>query len=133
VRYGWDQAEDVMLRNLEELASIDMGFPGAHADLKTREVTLPLVASVKDPVFSEEREWRIILVGHRETEGERFRITFLGPTPYIELGFPKEAIQEVVVGPGNYADVRQVGVRRLLDSYGCGEARVSGSLAPLRL
>ncbi len=134
VLYDLGEAKNVLLRVADELAHVPLGHPGAHSDLSTRLITLPLGATVKDAAFSEEREWRAICIGSTTTlENQRFRQTLLGPTPYIELPLPESCIREVVVGPGAYSDVRRNGVRLLLDKAGWSEAVVSASVAPLRM
>ena len=51
--------------------------------------------------------------------------------PYIELDLPLEAIVSIRVGPGNNVDVREAGVRRLLQALG-SKAEVVRSDLPLR-
>ena len=53
--------------------------------------------------------------------------------PYLQIKFPRSAVVEVVIGPGREREVRERGVRILLDAAGFDpDAGVRLSEAPFR-
>jgi hypothetical protein len=90
------------------------------------------LATLKDPGFQEEREWRVVMVFEpSDSEDVKFRATPMAIVPYREWSFPLDAIRSIRVGPGQYLDVREEGVRRLLESLR-SEIPVVRSQIPLR-
>jgi Protein of unknown function (DUF2971) len=140
VRYGNEAAADVVSLAVEAVADFNLNHPGVKSEYKALQLSA-LMATVKHPGFREEREWRLFaafdsfqqgpLVEPIYSEPTRFRSTRMAIVPYIEVGFPIDAIVSVRVGPGNSTDVREAGVRRLLKSFG-SNATVSRSDVPLR-
>jgi hypothetical protein len=102
----------------------------------------------KHPAFEEEREWRVVVLIHRDSapgDGARaslFRATHTGLLPYTsirlaERGLPtsERAISEVVIGPGRHPDLAAKAAERLLKSAGHPNAgsMVQHSAVPLRV
>ena len=125
---------------LDLVKDFNFNHPGVKAELRAFQVAA-LLATVKDPGFSEEKEWRLYAAfdrGQQEPvlaptvyKETRFRATPMAIVPYIELRLPSDAVVTVRVGPGNSTDVREAGVRRLLKSLGLN-ATVLRSDVPLR-
>ncbi|MET9575665.1 DUF2971 domain-containing protein [Streptomyces massasporeus] len=93
---------------------------------------LNALTMVKHPAFREEQEWRLMLAGRRGGTGLSFRVSPVGLVPYVSLPFSGNAIDKVIVGPGQYSAERAKGVRRLLDSLKMFHVSVEVSLSPLR-
>jgi hypothetical protein len=142
VTYGLDDARPRLDAMLNEVARPVAGFPGATGNFRLMEFVLPTVAAIKDPTFAEEQEWRLLSTGSG-VGGLRFRSGSVGLVPYVEVGFPDNAVAQVIVGPGQHSQVRISGVRQLLESHGMSGfqaeyrgmsgVEVVGSLSPLRL
>ncbi|MGQ1796999.1 DUF2971 domain-containing protein [Kocuria oceani] len=102
----------------------------------------PLVASWhKDPAFQEEKEWRMAIqknVQDLEREGQlNFRSSTFGLTPFIKAAYTSTAapfpLKEVIVGPGNHADLRKASVEMFLSSQGlASQVEVKLSEIPFR-
>ena len=88
------------------------------------------MATIKNDLFCEEREWRVI--ASAMSDSTHFRVGPLGVTPFLELDLPQDSIEEVVLGPGRYPEVRAAGVRELLREHGIF-ANVRESSAPFRV
>ena len=94
-------------------------------------------AGFKEAEWQGEAEWR--LVAHRHircgaTEGgDPFEVapSRLGPRPYVELGFDRSCIVQVIAGPGPYLDERVRSAGWLLRRYGLPPC-VEGSQSTLR-
>lgn len=98
-----------------------------------------IAATLKDPNFSEEREWRIVAESHPQASGDRevlFRSGPLGPTPYIKvpMSFDRTSLplREIIVGPGPNSRARAEAVRMLLWKHGYHEVPVVTSKVPYR-
>gem|GEM_PF-6059788 len=94
---------------------------------------LQLAGSIKNPAFRDEAEWRFIF---RSGEGVKFRVTPLGPVPYIEFEIPGErgvtALREVMVGPTLDKDRAKYALEAYLKSLGRTDVAVTCSEVPLR-
>ena len=140
VRYGIDAAKDVITMGLDSLSRFNLNHPGVKAHYAALEVT-SLLALMKHPGFAEEREWRLFAGWEHyrrvapdqvtPIEPLKFRAAKMALIPYVELPIPRNAIESIRVGPGNYVDVREAGVNRLLSRIGHG-ASVLRSDLPLR-
>lgn len=132
VRYGVEAAATVLTTALEDVSKdTNLGHVGVHAHLMALRLST-LLATVKHPGFSEEREWRAIAgfeMGYRGLA--RFRSSPIAIIPYMEVPFPRDAVISIRVGPGRHIDVRQQGVQQLLDSLDY-KADVLFSEVPLR-
>jgi hypothetical protein len=132
VMYGLEEAKSLIDSTLDTVAPEPTGHPGVHGWVRYITVALPLLASVKNDAFAEEREWRLAYVTD-VVAGLKFRSGHLGVIPYREFSVPPEAIQEVVVGPGRFPELRFQGVRQLLQSNKLTEVQTVGSRVPLRV
>lgn len=139
VRYGSEAAADIASEAVRAVGDFNLNHPGVKSYYKALEVSA-LLATVKDPAFRQEEEWRLLAA--LEPEGPaggpgapeslvKYRSTSMAIVPYIELPFAIDAIRSIRLGPGNYGDVREAGVRKLLASLG-SSAAVSRSEVPLR-
>lgn len=142
VRYGREAAVQVLSTALQNvLSDTNLGHVGVHAHYMALRLTA-MLAAVKHPGFSEEREWRTVIpfesyeayarMESPERNLTRFRSSSIAIVPYIEIPFPREAVVRIRVGPGRHADIRQQGVQRLLDSRGY-QAEVLISEVPVRI
>lgn len=140
VRYGEVPAQEMVGRALESVGDTNLNHPGVKAWHKAVELTA-MLATVKDPGFREECEWRLIGAlapysggppkAKLDDSGIRFRATPIAIVPYIELSIALDAIVSIRIGPGRYGDVRQAGVEALLSAIG-SKAKVVRSVVPLR-
>lgn len=140
VQYGESRAQEMVGRALESVRDTNLNHPGVKAWHKAVELTA-MLATVKDPGFQEESEWRLIGVldpysgrppkAKLDESGIRFRATPIAIVPYIELSVALNAIVSIRIGPGRYGDVRQAGVEALLSAIGL-KAKVVRSAVPLR-
>lgn len=94
------------------------------------------LAQFKHPAFREEREWRLAVPASSVSQtapnpSVKFRSGTLGLTPYLEIGFERDAIAEVKVGPGGDQELRRLAVQRMLNQAGI-PAVTSTSEAPFR-
>jgi hypothetical protein len=132
VRYGLEAATDLVataVRNVN--ADSNLGHVGVHAHYMALRLTA-LLAGVKNPGFSEEKEWRLVLgFEYDRAELVQFRSTSRAIIRYIKIPIPRTAILSVRVGPGQHVELRIEGVRRLLRSRSC-DAAVLASEVPLR-
>ena len=126
VRYGDTAKREAIAKVLRSIAPRPVGHPAASGYARAQQIVLPALAGIKHPAFKEEHEWRLVVV--TDQQRPRFRPGPLGVTPYISLGYPTEAIAEVVVGPGPEQELREQGARLL-----AGEGvSVRSSDAPFR-
>jgi hypothetical protein len=132
VRYGTEGAADVVATVMRDVhTDSNLGHAGVHAHRMAVQAAV-MLAAVKHPGFSEEREWRLITAREGpHGPAMRFRTSSMAIIPYIETPFPREAVVSVRVGPGQHVDLREQGVRRLLRTLD-GSAQVLCSDIPLR-
>jgi len=95
-----------------------------------------LLPQFKHPVFSEEREWR--LIAHvNESQGRRhlqFTHRRSHIVPHLTLGFDGALpLVSVTHAPSSEPDMKKEGMRELLNSRGYESVSVLGSDIPLRL
>lgn len=137
---------DVMLKNIEE----NMDFLHQDEPAKVLEYYVKMLMislfSIKNPGFNEEREWRFI---YHETTSQKlphdfavvdsvpqviYKLPLLAPGDEGE-GVPlAEALEGIIIGPSQFADVIRIAFIRLLDEMGIpnAEDRVTKSNIPLR-
>lgn len=131
VRYGSDASTEVVAEALQEVQKdTNLGHIGVHAHVMALRLTA-MLAAIKHPGFSEEREWRIILGFESDNrEMVQFRSSPIAIVPFLAVPFPREAVIGVRVGPGRHVDVRREGLRRMLHQYEY-QATVTSSEVPL--
>jgi hypothetical protein len=132
VHYGPEAAASVVSASVKEAGSdTNLGHYGVHAHFMAVRLT-GMVAGIKHPGFSEEREWRLIVASEYEDRSRvRFRASTIAIVPYISIPFPLGAVRSIRIGPGPDVEVRVSGVERLLHAVQC-DASVSSSQVPLR-
>ena len=92
-----------------------------------------LMPPLKNPVFSDEREWRMVLVDPEEPEFELcFRPIRGAIKPYVKVPLKPECFTRVVQGPTSHKGLGERFLRRLLQKYGLGHVAVESSEIPLR-
>jgi hypothetical protein len=91
----------------------------------------------KSSSFSEEQEWRMVIMGPTTTVGPNFRPEgdILVPHIPMDLGGSREMspFGSITVGPGSRRAQAQDSLRRFLASRGLDWIDVKGSLVPVRL
>lgn len=107
------------------------GDSGVHDHFRFLDTYAPELPRCKHAAFSGEREWRII-AGHGRDE--HFRGTHLGPTPYITLELPLEAVATITIGPGPNQTIRAAAAAYLADGVISTrqELEIAHSVAPFR-
>jgi hypothetical protein len=132
VDYGAESGRRRLRALFEQLAA---GGPYAQEERErlARKVLLPEMACVKEPSFSEEREWRLLVVEER-AERILFRVGATAVVPYVEVALPEPSpVCEVVIGPSVDQQLRRRGVEQLLARRGYLGVAVSESASSLRL
>jgi Protein of unknown function (DUF2971) len=126
VRYGDAAVEEAVTSVLGSVAPKPVSHLGVIGFHRAQSVVLPALAGIKHAAFSEEREWRLVVVSgpHKPS----FRVGPLGVTPYIGLRYPTEAIAEIVIGPGPEQRFREQEVELLVGE----NVTVRSSSAPFR-
>jgi len=97
-------------------------------------------ATLKDPSFKDEREWRALAVHREVSQPLKFRAHGNRVLPYVELSLvahqtPTEArlpIAEVLVGPGPDDELRARTARCMLRENGYDGVQVKISRVPFR-
>lgn len=89
------------------------GDSGVHDYFRFLDFYAAELPRCKHGSFRTENEWRIITDGHHRDEW--FRGTHLGPTPYIKLELPIEAVATITVGPGPNKIIRTAAAAYLAD------------------
>jgi hypothetical protein len=136
---GWDELRDKLLGS--NLTEDDAGrymyeFHGRHMTASAKACLV-----LKDPSFSEEKEWRIILVVQPAAVSAHgvsvlFRQGAIGLVPYISVDLRASngllPIKRVVIGPGADSDRRALAARMLLETAGYSSVEVIESKVPYR-
>lgn len=92
-----------------------------------KQLIVPILVLIKHPAFAMEREVRMYLINPGST---KFRASKLGPVPYTQVGFEKEAVAEVMVAPGSNAERRAQAAQVFLDAHNYASVHVTSSTAP---
>lgn len=94
---------------------------------------LRVACSCKNKKFASESEWRAAVVDYVVEKDVKFRPSpTFGFIPYIDLHFPREALKEVIVGPGSNSALRIELVQHMLESAGFSDVNVLKSAVPFR-
>ncbi len=130
----------------ESAAELPLARILSHFNVQHLAPVKQMCTLLKDPSFSEEREWRIV---RRRWSPDSYPVHLapdqppllfregpLGMAPYVEVDLAGDdgllPIREVVVGPGPQAELRLLGVRLLLDELGYEDVAVRPSAVPYR-
>lgn len=110
-------------------AEIEAMVEGPRNDFYERVVYL--ASRMKDLSFREEDETRILSQCDETFYTES---PSLGLIPRTSFGFDKEAVKEIIVGPGDYAEARAVSIERFLRRHprGYKHVEVTQSKVPYR-
>jgi hypothetical protein len=132
VDYGADSGRRRLRGLFEQLADGDQ-YSGEDRERLARTVLLPEMARVKEPSFSEEREWRLLIVEGRP-ERILFRVAAIGVAPYVEIALPEPSpVREIVIGPAADQQLHRRGVEQLLARRGYHGVEIRESTSSLRL
>jgi hypothetical protein len=132
VDYGAESGRRRLRGLFEEIAA---GGPYSREERErlARKVLLPEMACVKEPSFSEEKEWRLLVVEER-AERILFRARPTAVVPYVEVALPEPSpVCEVVIGPSVDQHMRRRGVEQLLARRGYAGVAIRESSSSLRL
>lgn len=133
VRYGPEAGVAAATDAVGAVESFNLNHLGVKAEYKALELAA-ILATVKHPGFSEEREWRLFAVYQpyqQRPEGQKptlFRATGKALVPYITIDMPREAVVSIGVGPVDSPDLRVAGVKRLLAHYGMTAAVLTSEI-----
>lgn len=143
VQYGLDSAAGIVGSAIRAVADFNLNHPGVKAEYSAMTVS-SMLARIKHPGFAEEQEWRLVVGQQILDEASLgkfginlhhppalFRPTPIAIVPYLEIPIKRESIVSIRVGPGDNAETRASGVRRLLKML-ASEATVTYSEVPLR-
>ena len=131
VDYGAEAGRRRLRRLFEDVAD---RAPGSHDERErlARTVLLPEMARVKEPSFSEEKEWRLLVIEERP-ERILFRIGASGVVPYVEVAMPEPTpVREIVIGPAPDQLLHRRGVEQLLARRGYDGVAIRDSESSLR-
>jgi hypothetical protein len=107
VEYGDDAKTRMLARVITELDHPDPSVaPYWYGPFSA---ALRGLASIKDPGFREENEWRLYALPRGSFTAEKFRALPSGAiAPYVEVPLPLSALKRIIIGPGafNPADIR---------------------------
>ncbi len=92
---------------------------------------LILMAPLKNPVFSDEREWRIMQIDN-EGESLLFRPTRGAIVPFVEIPLKPACLTRIVQGPTSHKDFGERSLRKFLCKNGLEHVKVESSAIPLR-
>ena len=121
------------LRGLFEQLADGGSYSAEERERLARTVLLPEMARVKEPSFSEEKEWRLLVVEGRP-ERILFRAGAAGVVPYVEIALPEPSpVREIVIGPAADQQLHRRGVEQLLARRGYHGVEVRESTSSLRL
>jgi len=121
------------LRGLFEQLVAGGPYSQEERERLAREVLLPEMACVKEPSFSEEKEWRLLVVEERP-ERILFRARATVVVPYVELTLPEPSLVcEIVIGPSVDQQMRRRGLEQLLAGRGYRGVEIRESASSLRL
>ena len=144
ISYGnqdWEKISDVV----KELASAFMADASLYQENKStgwssmslafdkhkHQQQLAAISSlftVKNPAFSEEKEWRLLLFERIEPiDDVDFRESPNGLSPFVRFPFPSEAIVGVTLGPTNKTPVKVVEKALKANGFDCWVSRSQAS------
>lgn len=90
-----------------------------------------LIVSLKDPSYSYEQEVRLLSVSEKDEDlGFYFKNNYF--IPYINHYFPKEALEEIIVGPNNDMERTIYSIKTYLKHIGFEHVKVIPSKVPYR-
>lgn len=104
VSYGPSAVESDFPPLIHKYLDNRLGHPGVESEHFASTQLLPLMAHVKDPAYSEEKEWRALFRPNSCMSGQAsLRGSSRGLVPYIGIPLPEGSIKEVVIGPSAHA------------------------------
>jgi hypothetical protein len=121
------------LRGLFEKLADGGPYTSEERERLARTVLLPEMARVKEPSFSEEKEWRLLVIEERP-ERILFRVGATGVVPYVEIALTEAStVREIVIGPATDQQLHRRGVEQLLARRGYRGVAIRESTSSLRL
>lgn len=139
VDYG-EQAIDRLCNELlrhfddRDVSGLDGCDYGCEGYIEAVSFCLPQIALVKHEAFKQEKEWRLVVPHYNLKYDEvKVRPGTQGVVPYVELGFPREAVAEIVIGPGgDFHSVRAARALLAQHNYDTTKVHIAHSAAPFR-
>lgn len=132
VIYGLDNARPLFEELINVVATTPTGHPGVQGYHQFGTEVIPRLAKVKNPAFKEEAEWRLSAIGE-DSRNVSFREAAIGLVPYIKYSLPKDAIAEIIIGPGPEQHLKGDVIRQLLVKHSpSSSVSISFSKSPLR-
>jgi hypothetical protein len=132
VDYGAESGRRRLRRRFEQLVACGP-YSQEERERLARKVLLPEMACVKEPSFSEEKEWRLLVVEERPGR-ILFRVRATAVVPYVELTLPEPSpVREIVIGPSVDQQMRRRGMEQLLARRGYHGVEIRESASSLRL
>lgn len=136
VYYGLENLNEFFSSELS-LAKIPTAHPG-NVEFFESEHILPRLAEIKNPVFAEEHEWRLISHASKYSESKKpepiinFRESVLGPVGYIVHKITSSCIREIIIGPGAHKETRKSAASRMIKYHSFTNINIRTSKIPLR-
>lgn len=136
VQYGIEDP-GTFFHDYIEYAKQPTESPGFIEDSATKKL-LPKLAIIKDPGFSEEKEWRLVkAIQYREANLGAQKISFRpsnrGPIGYIKIPIKLKSIKEIFIGPGSNVDIKHKAIDAMLQTLGLGhKIKVIDTSIPFR-
>jgi len=101
--------------------------PGVNTYFTVKEMIGPALVLTKHPAIRAENEWQV----HVSDAGPvKFRVSTQGPVLYVEVDFARNAIAEVMAGPGGNSNRREHAAEKLLLKNDYISVPVMSSAAP---
>lgn len=132
IHYG-EEADTYLQNRVSDTVKTlyERGYPAAPPGVNTyftvKEMMVPALVLTKHPAFRAENEWRV----HVGDAGPvKFRASAQGPVPYVEVKFARNAIAEIMAGPGGNSNRRERAAEELLLQNDYISVPVTSSTAP---
>jgi hypothetical protein len=133
VQYGISTPH-VFFENELEYATQPTAHPGVEAYYSALSL-IPRIALVKNPSFSEEKEWRLLKTLEFYVQSDykiNFRPSPMGAIGFISIPYKKECLREIIIGPGPYSESCLSAVQTMLTCNDFMETTCQVSKIPYR-
>lgn len=141
--YNKDEAKLFLAAKLSFIDKLHytVSFPTSHensiqkidAETEVQNVHIETCLACKNASFHEENEFRGVI--YRDSNQEiQFREKDGVIIPYVEVDIPKDAIEEIVIGPTNKSELTTLSVINMLQNrgYDWKNIKVTNSVVPYR-
>jgi hypothetical protein len=131
-------SRDAQLASLKAFLAETMQFDGMPGLLRSSDVTLEIAISMlilmppfKNPAFSDEREWRMMLIPD-ELQEIHFRPIRGAIVPYVKIPLKPEFFTRIVLGPTLHQEFAERSLKMFLAKNGLAHVVVNSSEIPFR-